>query len=69
MTNFRNRQRVEAQKLGKWLSNVAKEDVAKIKRAFPKVIVGLPKAIGQRSAENLYDLGLVGLYLGEKENE
>ena len=54
-------------KKGKWLSNATKEDVVKIKRAFPKVIEGMPKAAGGRSAEDLYKDGIVGLYLGEKD--
>ena len=60
--------RVEARKFqvkGKWLSNASKEDAAKIKRTFPQVFEGAPRAHARWSVEDLVADGIVGLYSQE----
>lgn len=60
--------RVEARKFqvkGKWLSNASMEDASKIKRTFPQVFEGAPRAHARWSIEDLVEDGIVGLYSQE----
>lgn len=55
----------QAPKKGKWLSNATMKDASKIKRTFPQVFEGAPRAHGPWSVENLVKDGIVGLYSQE----
>lgn len=64
---LRKERKVEARKFsapkkGKWLSNASMQDAAKIKRTFPQVFEGAPRAHGPWSVEDLAKDGIVGLY-------
>jgi len=53
-------------RIGKWLSNVSKQDAKKIKRTFTQVVEGPPRQTGLDSVEELSKVGIVGLYSPEK---
>lgn len=57
--------RFQAPKKGKWLSNATMEDASKIKRTFPQVFEGAPRAHARWSVEDLVADGIVGLYSQE----
>lgn len=57
------------EKKGIWLSNTAKKDVAKIKKAFPDVVENSPRAMGGLSSKELAERGVVGLYAKKEEKE
>ena len=66
----RKERRVEARKFqapkkGKWLSNASMKDASKIKRTFPQVFEGAPRAHARWSVEDLVKDGIVGLYSQE----
>jgi len=52
-------------KKGKWLSNASMKDASKIKRTFPQVFEGAPRAHARWSVEDLVADGIVGLYSQE----
>ena len=51
---------------GKWLSNASMKDASKIKRTFPHIIEGVPRATEKFTVEELQGEGIVGLYLEKK---
>ncbi len=66
----RKARKVEARKFlppkkGKWLSNASMKDASKIKRTFPQVFEGAPRAHARWSVEDLVNDGIVGLYSQE----
>jgi len=52
----------QAPKKGQWLSNASMQDASKIKRTFPQVFEGTPRAHASWSVEDLVKEGIVGLY-------
>ncbi len=57
--------RFQAPKKGKWLSNVSQDDAFKIRKTFPQVFQGAPRAHARWSVEDLVADGIVGLYAQE----
>lgn len=64
----KQKRKVEARKFqvkGKWLSNASIQDASKIKRTFPQVFEGAPRAHAHWSVEDLVADDIVGLYSQE----
>ncbi len=64
----RKERKVEARRFqvkGKWLSNVSQDDAFKIRKTFPQVFQGVPRAHARWSVEDLVADGIVGLYAQE----
>ena len=64
---LRKERKVEARKFqapkkGVWLSNASMADASKIKRTFPQVFEGAPRAHACWSVEDLAKDDIVGLY-------